>query len=323
MMVGIMGVNLSAVDLNLFLVLHAVLKSGSATRAAKELHVTQSAVSNALARLRDVLGDPLVVRSGRGLVPTPRCEALRPFLATAVGQLQAALDGSQAFDPETCTRAFTVAGADHHGLADVPALMALFSRRMPGAFLRVVSIDYLVERDGLASGEVDVALGPPQAAGPGCLTEPLYTDDAVLLVRRDHPRVRGRTMSKAHYNTAKHIDLLLAEGRPGIGHQQHARLLKDHGLTREVGLAVPHFFAAAMAAARTDLVAGVPRRVARSFSEMLRLRAVEMPFAFPPMVTAMVWHTRTDADPGARYFRSLVTEALREPVSRARKSLRE
>ncbi|NOK08493.1 LysR family transcriptional regulator [Corallococcus exercitus] len=311
MMTRITGVNLSAIDLNLFLVLHAVLKSGSATGAAKELHVTQSAVSNALARLRDVLGDPLVVRSGRGLVPTPRCEALRPLLANAVGHLQAALDGSHDFDPATSTRAFTVAGADHHGLSDVPALVERVSRRMPGASLRVVSIDYLVERDGLASGEVDVALGPPEAAGPGCITEPLYSDDAVLLVRRDHPRIRGRTMTKAQYNTSKHIDLLLAQGRPGVGHHQHARLLKDHGLTREVGLAVPHFFAAAMAAARTDLVAGVPRRVARSFCEMLALRAVELPFAFPPMTTALMWHTRTDADLGARYFRSLVTEALR------------
>lgn len=122
MMVRITGVNLSAIDLNLFLVLHAVLESGSATGAARELHVTQSAVSNALARLRDVLGDPLVVRSGRGLVPTLRCEELRPFIASAVGQLQLALEGGQGFKPETCTRIFTVAGADHHGVSDVPKL---------------------------------------------------------------------------------------------------------------------------------------------------------------------------------------------------------
>ncbi|CAM4002078.1 LysR family transcriptional regulator [Corallococcus exiguus] len=312
MMVRITGVNLSAIDLNLFLVLHAVLESGSATGAARELHVTQSAVSNALARLRDVLGDPLVVRSGRGLVPTPRCEELRPFIASAVGQLQLALEGGQGFKPETCTRTFTVAGADHHGVSDVPKLAALFAKRLPAALLRVVSIDYLVERDGLTTGLVDVALGPPEATGPGCHAEPLYTDDAVLLVRRDHPRIRGKTLTKALYNTSKHIDLHLAEGRPGIGHQQHARILKEHGLTREVGLAVPHFFAAAMAAARSDLIAGVPRRVAKAFCDMLPLRTVEMPFPSPRMTKSLIWHTRTDADPGARYFRSLVVEALRE-----------
>jgi DNA-binding transcriptional LysR family regulator len=312
MMVGITVMNLSAIDLNLFLVLHAVLESGSATRAAKELHVTQSAVSNALARLREVLGDPLVVRSGRGLVPTPRCQELRPLIASAVAQLQSAVDGGQGFQSETCTRTFTLAGADHHGVSDVPVLAALFERRLPRALLRVVSIDYLVERDGLATGAVDVAVGPEEATGPGCRSEPLYTDDAVLLVRRDHPRVRGRTMTKAAFSASKHIDLYLTEGGPGIGHREHTRVLQRHGVTREAGLAVPHFFAAAMAAARSDLIAGVPRRVARAFCDMLPLRAVEMPFPSPRMTQALIWHTRTDGDPGARYFRSLVIEALRE-----------
>src|SRR4051794_3639558 len=104
---GITPMNLSAVDLNLFLVLHAGLETGSATGAARQLHVTQSAVSNALARLRDVLGDPLLVRSGRGLVATPRCEALRPLITSAVAQLQAAVDGHQ-FDPVESTREFTL-----------------------------------------------------------------------------------------------------------------------------------------------------------------------------------------------------------------------
>lgn len=304
--------NLAAIDLNLFLVLHAVLESGSATGAARQLNVTQSAVSNALARLRDVLGDPLVVRNGRGLVPTPRCEELRPFIAAAVGQLQAALEGSRGFDPQASTRQFTLACADHHGLSDIPAIIALFSRRMPKASLRIVSIDYLINSDGLASGDVDGLLGPPEASGPGCFADPLYTEDAVLLARGDHPRIRGKTMTKELFNTSKHIDLHIAGGRPGIGHGLYVRFLKKHGLVRNVGLSVPHFSAAAMAAARTDLIAGMPRRVARMFCEMLPLRTIEMPFEPPPMVTSLIWHTRTDADPGARYFRELVIKVLRD-----------
>src|SRR5579883_2451927 len=103
-MLGNTSMNLSTLDLNLFLMLHVVLEERSATRAAERLHVTQSAVSNAIARLRSVLADPLVVRSGRGLAPTPRAAQLRPILAHAIGQLQVAVDGGTAFDPRVAER---------------------------------------------------------------------------------------------------------------------------------------------------------------------------------------------------------------------------
>src|SRR6516225_532896 len=108
------SMNLSTLDLNLFVVLHVVLEERSATRAARRLHVTQSAVSNAIARLRSVLADPLVVRSGRGLAPTPRAEELRPFVAQAIAQLQAAVDRGAAFVPEASERRFTLALTDNH-----------------------------------------------------------------------------------------------------------------------------------------------------------------------------------------------------------------
>jgi DNA-binding transcriptional LysR family regulator len=116
-----MSVNLSAIDLNLFLVLHAVLEERSATRAAARLHVTQSAVSNALARLRQLLGDPLVVRSGRGLVPTPRAEQLAPLLREATDRLAQAVD-RRGFVAAESTRTFTIALADSHQACDVPRI---------------------------------------------------------------------------------------------------------------------------------------------------------------------------------------------------------
>src|SRR4029079_1458657 len=113
MMVIIMVVNLSSIDLNLFLVLHAVLEERSATRAARRLHVTQSAVSNALARLRQLLGDPLVVRNGRGLAPTLRAGELQPLLQEVAARLERAMD-RRGFVPEESTRTFTIALADNH-----------------------------------------------------------------------------------------------------------------------------------------------------------------------------------------------------------------
>ena len=304
--------NLSAVDLNLFLVLHAVLETGSATGAARQLHVTQSAVSNALARLRDVLGDPLLVRSGRGLVPTPRCEELRPLIASAVGQLQAAVDG-QHFDPAESTREFTLACGDNQTLCDLPLIVEAFSRRMPRARLRVVSVDYVIANDGLATGDVDGALGPSQVASrEGFFGEALYLEEVAMVVRKDHPRLRGPVLTKEAFNAAQHVDMHISQGRPGVGHRFFDQFMKEHGLTQNVALTVSHFIAAGIAASRTDYVAGMPGRTADALCAMLPLRRLELSPKPPPLVIALIWHARTHADPGARCFRELVIDALRD-----------
>jgi DNA-binding transcriptional LysR family regulator len=309
--------NLSAIDLNLFLVLHAVLETGSATGAARQLHVTQSAVSNALARLREVLGDPLLVRSGRGLVPTPRCEELRPLISSAVAQLQAAVD-SQRFDPRESTRRFTLGCGDNQNLYDVPLLVEAFSQRMPRAFLRVVSVDYVIAHNGMATGDVDACLGPRQvAAQEGYFAEDLYLEEVAVLVRKDHPRLRGTVLTHEDFNASQHVDMLISLGRPGVGHRFFDGYMKEQGLTWRPVLAVSQFIAAAMAAARTDYVAGLPRRAAEALCAMLPVKLMELTPRPPPMNMALIWHARTHADPGSRCFRELVIDTLREaPAAR-------
>jgi DNA-binding transcriptional LysR family regulator len=304
--------NLSAVDLNLFLVLHAVLETGSATGAARQLHVTQSAVSNALARLRDVLGDPLLVRSGRGLVPTPRCESLRPLIASAVSQLQTAVDG-QRFDPAESTRQFTLSCGDNQDVCDLPRLVEAFARQLPKAKLRVVSIDYVISNDGLVTGDVDAALGPIQVASrEGFHGEPLYLEDITFIARKDHPRLRGTALTKEDFCAVPHVDLHISQGRPGVGHRLFEQLMKERGLTRQVALSVSHFVAAAMAVSRTDYIVGMPKRTADALCAMLPLKQLELVPQTPPLVMALIWHARTHADPGARYFREFVVDTLRD-----------
>src|SRR5450755_3878191 len=140
-MSSIIVMNLSALDLNLFVVLHAVLEERSATRAARRLNVTQSAVSNALGRLRAALGDPLVVRSGRGLVPTPRATEVAPVVAQAIAHLQTVVDRGRGFDPSESTRTFTVAAADNHQTSEAPRIATAFVKGLPRAALRMVSAD--------------------------------------------------------------------------------------------------------------------------------------------------------------------------------------
>lgn len=303
-----MSVNLSAIDLNLFLVLHAVLEERSATRAAARLHVTQSAVSNALARLRQLLGDPLVVRSGRGLVPTPRAEQLAPLLREATERLAQAVD-RRGFVAEESTRTFTIGLADSHQACEVPRIARAFTARLPRATLRVVSADYLAATDGLTSGDVDVAFAPEQAVQPGMRSSILFEERGTLVVRRDHPRVRRR-MTRELFNALPHIDVHVVLGRPGTGHRVAQRGWEKAHVRRRVVVTVPYFMTAAMTAAETDCVAALPDRLADLCVRLLPLKRVDAAFPLPRLTTVMVWHERTESDPGARLFRQLVTETV-------------
>jgi len=304
-----MSVNLSAIDLNLFLVLHAVLEERSATRAAARLNVTQSAVSNALARLRRLLGDPLVVRHGRGLVPTPRAEELAPLLREATERLALAIDRRGFIAAET-TRTFTIALSDNYQACEVPRIARAFAASMPRATLRVVSSDYLAASDGLASGDIDVAFSPEQAVQRGMRSTALFEEQAALVVRKNHPRVRTR-MTRRLFNELPHIDVHVVLGRPGTGHRVAERGWEHARVRRRVVLTVPYFIIAAMAAAETDCVAAIPGRMADLCIQLLPLKRVQAMFPLPRMNTVMVWHERTNEDAGAKRFRDIVIEVAR------------
>jgi DNA-binding transcriptional LysR family regulator len=270
--------------------------------------VTQSAVSNGLARLREMLGDPLVVRSGRGLVPTPRAEELAPLLRDITDRIALAID-RRGFVPEESTRTFTIALADSHQACEAPRLAAAFIKRLPRAKLRVVSADYLAATDGLTSGDIDLAFVPEQAVQRGMRSTALFRETAALVVRRDHPRV-GRRMTRELFNELPHIDVHVVLGRPGTGHRIAERGWEQARLRRRVVLTVPYFMTAALAAAATDCVAGLPDRMAALCVRLLPLKKVAAAFPLPSMTTVMAWHERTDADPGARVLREIVDATL-------------
>jgi DNA-binding transcriptional LysR family regulator len=314
--------NLAAVDLNLLLVLHTVLEERSATRAARRLHVTQSAISNALARLRALLGDPLFVRSGRALAPTSRAAALQPRLADALRQLEGAIAGEASFDPRTTERRFTIACTDYDEVTFLPHIVALFARRMPLANLRVVTLDYVINRDAMATGDVDLLLALSNAPIQACDKEELVIDDVVLVARHDHPKVgAGARLSRADFNSLRHVDLMLF-GDKGLLHRPLERTLARAGLVRNVALAVPHFFMVALAVARTDFIAGLPRTFAREMAALLPLRLIETPVRIPGFSTSMFWHHRARQDVAAAAFRQIVREAVAQAKSVWRRARR-
>ncbi|APR77306.1 Transcriptional regulator, LysR family protein [Minicystis rosea] len=305
--------NISALDLNLFLVFRAVLEEGTTVGAARRLSVTQSAVSNALARLRHAVGDPLFVRNGRGLVPTPRAEEMRPAITEAIRKLEGVL--GDAFDPRATTRTFTIACADHHQAADVPRVAHAFAGALPRARLRVVSVDYLLSSDGLASGTIDVLLAPEGTSGQGLHATPLFREVSELLVRAEHPVLRKRATFERLAELG-HIDVHITLGEPGTVNRSVSGALLDLGFDRRIAVVTPSFTTAAMIAARTDYVAWLPEHAARLFGDVLGLRALRTPLPSFDIGCSLVWHERTHADPGAVFFRDLVLRELHEAEPR-------
>jgi len=296
-------VSLSTLDLNLLLMLDTVLAERSVVRAARRLHVTPSAVSNGLARLRATLDDPLLIRSGRGVVPTPRATALAPALARALRELDAAVHGG-GFDPATTDREFTLAIADAGQLVKLPHVVAALGAQMPRARLRVLSIDTLFALGGLAGTEIDAAIGAGEK-GPGIHAAPLYQEQIVLVARLGHPRVGGR-LTKAQLAALRHVEVQVA---PGRGSRPLAASYAALGVARDIAVVVPTFVAAAAVVAATDHVASLPASLVEVLGARLGLRRVATPL--PPVGTTvnLLWHERTHQDPALRAFRDLLTRA--------------
>jgi len=297
---------LSQLDLNLLVVLDTVLGERSVARAARRLHVTPSAISNSLARLRSALGDPLVTRKGAGVVPTPRAAALAPTLTRLLGELQRAVH-PDAFDPRTTTREIALAVADAGQLARLPRIVEVMAREMPHARLRVVGIDTLVSSTGLA-GDIDVALVGTDDRAPGIHALPVYAERAVLVARRGRSDLRGR-VTKAQLGALRHVEIQVA---PGRGFRGLAPLYARAGIARDIAVVVPSFLAAAAIVAASDLVATLPTSLVTALGERLGLVPVSVN---APRITTeikLAWHERTHDDPALRAFRDLIVRTLRD-----------
>jgi DNA-binding transcriptional LysR family regulator len=297
--------NLGAMDLNLLLVVDAVLRERSATRAAARLHVTQSAVSNALRRARALFGDPLVVRTGRGFATTPRADAIAPRLRAILQEVRGVLGDASSFRPETSTRRFTIAATDAVGMVVLPALLPLFEARLPRAQLRLVTIDHVIASGGLEHAAVDLLIGVPPVIAASCEAEDLFEDPMVAVVRADHPSV-GQRLTLATYARLPHAELALF-GEP---EDRVDRALAARGLRRQVQVTVPHIAGLPFLVAGSDRVATLISSVARTFAGLLELRVLTPPVELAALVVRQIWHRRFGDDPGHRLLRELVRAAV-------------
>jgi DNA-binding transcriptional LysR family regulator len=301
---------MAAPDFNLLITLDVVLSEGSVTRAARRLHLSPSAMSRALARLREATGDPLLVRAGRGLVPTPRAIEMRERVHRLVQDGESVLRPAELFDHQRLARAFTLRTSEGFVENFGPALLTRAGRQAPGVRLRFMQKP---DKDSapLRDGSVDLETGVVgTATAPEVRTLALFRDRFVGVVRKGHALSRGR-VTPARYASAHHICVSRRGFDDGPLHSDEEgpirEALKKLGLQRSVVTIVGGFSTALALARATDLVASVPER----HTGKLRagMHTFPLPVMTPAFTVSMMWHPRLDADPAHRWLRACVQEA--------------
>jgi DNA-binding transcriptional LysR family regulator len=308
MIVTMRKVNLAGVDLNLVPALEALLRRRNVTQAAADVGLSQPAMSRALARLRDLQGDPLMVRSGAGYVLTPRADALRPLLASAVRDLRRLFE-HDAFDPAAERRVVTLAASDVQTVLLVPAIMARLAREAPG--VRLVVEPYRADIAArIADGAVDFAFALTSTPlPPGVVSELVAEDRLALVMRRGHPAA-GRRWTVADYGVVGHVGVALV----GDGQSDLDASLAAAGVARRIEVVTPHFMAALAIVAASDLVTTISAALAGRFAEAFGLVLLAPPFADIALHSTLVCSAVRATDPFLVWFRGLVREVAEGTV---------
>lgn len=297
---------LHGVDLNLLVSLDALLTTSSVTQAAAVLGVSQSAMSHTLGRLRRLFNDPLLVRSGSGMVPTPRSQTLAVPLRERLVSLGQLLETPGAFVPESAKRTFRLIAPDLFDALLLPRLAVTVCGAGPGLNIAMLPSQSIVRDDALATGDLDIALAPvgegqAMVAASDMMQRALFRDRFVCYLRREHPLLE-RPWTAETFAAADHAMVTLS----GRGNGIVDSVLAEHGLSRRVALRIPSFTTMPHVIRQADLVLTGPASLAALMPPDVVVR--EPPIALPGHSMAMVWHRRFDADAGHRWLRERLVE---------------
>jgi DNA-binding transcriptional LysR family regulator len=309
-----MSPNFRTLDLNLLRVFDAVMAEGNLTRAAKTLAMTQPAVSHALRRLREALGEDLFRRTTHGVAPTPRAESLWPQVRGSLSALRQAIAPGE-FDPQRDAAQWRLAMADATAALLAPPLVAAIeAERAQQASLRILPLSTRDPRRLLHSAAIDLAVGSfpevlPALQAEGAETllrhRPLYDTRYVCVMRRGHPLARRRALTLESYCAAAHL-LVSFSGKP-FGYVDQA--LAGLGRQRRIVLTVNQFFTAGRVVARSNLLAALPESFLEATGYRSELAIADLPLAMEAVHVGMLWHLRHDAEPSHRWLRDRVAAA--------------
>lgn len=292
---------MSIPDLNLLITLDVLLMERNVTRAAQRLGLSPSAMSRSLARLRETTGDPLLVRAGRGLVPTPRALELREKVSQLVMDAQAVLRPTVTPDLKQLVRTFTLRTSDGFAENFGPNLIARVGVDAPGVLLRFVQ---KLDKDSaqLREGTIDLETGVVGTTmGPEVRAQALFRDRFVGVVRKDHPLSLGE-ITPTRYATGRHIGI----SRRGLEMQPIDEAMNLIGLERDIAAIVGGFSTAVAMARASNLVASVPER--HTGNLRAAMFTFPLPFITPEFTVSLLWHPRFHADPAHKWLRGLVVQ---------------
>lgn len=306
--------DIADVDLNLLVVFDALLHTGSVTGAARRLGMSQPATSFALNRLRKMFGDPLFVRTSRGIHPTPFAERLAAPLAGILDRIRTDLLQEPTFDAAAAERLVTFNMQDIGELVFLPRILERLNALAPGLQIRTLSLPLPQIDPALRSGEIDLALGHfPGLGGATLYQQRLFTHSYVCVVRADHPSI-GSEISRKQF----------LEGRHAIIHptgQMNDALeteLQAQGLTRRVSISIEHFLAVPTILGESDLIFTVPFAIGQSLAKLVDVKLLRPPFRAKPRVVRQHWHSRFHHDPANRWLRGVVSDLFLTKQKRGR-----
>ncbi|WP_136413232.1 LysR family transcriptional regulator [Herbaspirillum sp. ST 5-3] len=299
--------HISRIDLNLLVVLDAICAEGSITRASEKLNLTQSAISHALTRLRMLFDDPLFVREGRTIVPTPLARSLTEPIRRSLRGIEITLNEAGRFEPSSTRRRFTIAVRGMLELMLLPPLLQYISGRAPGVDIAAVSVNRRDLEQELETGAIDAAIDAPLPVSPNVRRTAIPVGAMVVVARQDHPHIQGE-LTLATYMRQGHILVSTRRRGPGLQDLELGR----HDLHRRVRLRCQDYFTACSVVSRTDLLLTMPERHAETFNRPFDNCIYALPFSMPDIEAYYYWHNSSTNDPANCWLREQVAEALRQ-----------
>ncbi|WP_175940085.1 MULTISPECIES: LysR family transcriptional regulator [unclassified Caballeronia] len=298
-------------DLNLIPFLVAIEETRNVSRAAERLGVSQPRVSTALGRLREYFNDPLFVRTSRGMEPTPRALALVPAAREALSRIERGLLDTQHFDPSSSTDTFAIALSDVGEIVFLPRLLQAFAKEAPHANLRSVSASHGEVERGLASGDIDLAVGYfPDLHGNNFFQQRLFSHRFICLMRRDHPFANA-PLTLERFVECGHA-VVRAEGR---SQEILENYLDKERVRRRAVLETPHFMSLPFILSRTDLIATVPHAIGFAYvAEHASITLAEPPLPLPRFDLKQHWHRKYHNDPRTTWLRGVVASLFNDAL---------
>ncbi len=306
--------SLRDIDLNLLVAFDALMRECHVTRAAYRMDVSQSSMSLALSKLRVMFHDPLLVKSGKGLVPTERARFLMPQVEDILRGVDVLIHEEQPFDPSQASAVITMIVIDYIDFVVVPHLMDELQRSAPNISLRIVGPNPRQLGEAMSSGEIDMALTYFPTPPGNVRTRPLFKDRMVGIARSGHPLFE-RPLSLEGYCDYAHVAIKPAEG----AEMYNALIdgaLGSEGRQRRIAVSKPTFMGVPFLISQSDLISTIPERIAQRFTDLAAIRIFEPPLKLAPINVVLMWHDRTHNNPLYRWLRDLIADVCLHKIGK-------